>query len=141
VTDTYAGKWEWGGGHLEEGEAPFEGAQREWEEEVGLPLPSGQLVDSFICGSGVYETFIYQVPHEADLDLYGRDTSANPDGDHFEAVAWWDPADLSNAPNVRPELLADVGTLLHKLKRPVVKAGDARPKAPAGGRTSTAAPT
>lgn len=103
-----AGKWEMPGGHIEENESPQQAAIREWEEEVGLELPPGEIVGKWDSSNGRYVGFVYEIEHEADLDLHERDRSANPDGDHFEAVAWVDPLHLHNH-NLRHELMDDLG--------------------------------
>lgn len=107
--DRAAGKWEFPGGHIDGREMASAAAQREWQEEVGLPLPSGfNVLDMAWEGSnGKYAGFIYPVASEDVLDLHHRDMSANPDGDAFEAVAWVDPKNFANH-NLRRELLADV---------------------------------
>lgn len=111
--DPNGGKWEIPGGHIDGDQEPFDAAQREWEEEVGLLLPSstgrGQvdLVGYWESSNGKYVGYIETIPTESAMDLTARDASANPDGDRFEAVAWVDPADFENH-NLRPELLTDL---------------------------------
>ncbi len=106
--DNNHGKWEFPGGKIDGKEYPSEGAEREWTEEVGLALPDDySTVDGWDSGNGKYQGFIRLVPTESSIDLFSRDTSINPDGDTFEAVAWIDPDDMMNH-NLRPELLMDL---------------------------------
>jgi len=105
--DPAGGMWELPGGHLENGESPVEGAIREWREEVGVPLPDGEFVGSWVS-LGTYQGFIYLIPHESDLqiNLHPDDRPViNPDQDHdhAEVVAWWDSKSLKANPALRKE--------------------------------------
>lgn len=103
--DPADGTWEFPGGHIEPGEDAGTAAIREWEEETGMTLPSGaRRVSGWSSVNGIYRGFVVEIPTEEDVDLSARNLNSNPDGDFFEAIAWWDPADLSNSPNIRPEL-------------------------------------
>lgn len=135
--DPAAGSWEFPGGHLDDGEQPAQAARREWEEEVGSPLPDGQQTGSWASSNGVYAGFVWTIPSETELRIDDpRDRVVNPDdpgGDHVEAIAWWDPAHLAGNPAVRNELAADVPRVQRALAAPVAKAGDgADPKAGSG---------
>lgn len=113
--DPAAGMWEFPGGHIEDGEMPVQGAQREWQEETGCRLPNGRLAGDWTTSDGVYQGFVYVVASEDDVDLTDRGDVINPDdpdGDHFEAVAWWDPDHLSDNPALRPELREDLSAIL-----------------------------
>lgn len=101
------GKWEFPGGHIEEGENPRQGAEREWAEEVGLKPPSGEDKGEWKGGNGKYVGFVVAVPSEDVLDLKSRDEVKNPDGDNFEAAAWVHPDDMQNH-NLRSELVNDL---------------------------------
>jgi SPP1 gp7 family putative phage head morphogenesis protein len=113
--DPAGGTWEFPGGHLEDDETPAQGAVREWTEETGCALPPGQLTGTWVSPNGVYQAFVWQVPSEEAVPIDGgRDEVTNPDdpdGDQFEALAWWDPATLDGNPAVRPELAADLPQL------------------------------
>jgi 8-oxo-dGTP pyrophosphatase MutT (NUDIX family) len=138
--DPAGGTWEFPGGHLEDGETPYQAAVREWQEETGLLLPAGQGgTGSWTAGDGIYQGFVLDIPVEAQLDLAGRDQVNNPDdpdGDITEAVAWWDPGHLAGLPSLRPELAGSLDAVAAALSPPqdVEKAtpSDAGPKAPAG---------
>lgn len=116
--DPAGGTWEFPGGHIDGREMSCTAAQREWQEEVGVPLPSGTIMLplAWESSNGVYAGFIYPVPSEAWVDLHRRDSSWNPDGDTFEAVAWVDPEDFRNH-NLRKELLKDVTKVRRALKQ------------------------
>ena len=116
--DSAAGKWEFPGGHIDGREMAVTAAQREWEEEVGLPLPRGMINSplAWEASNGKYAGFVYPIPTEDSIgDLHDRDASMNPDGDAFEAVAWIDPKDFHNH-NLRRELLKDVVRVRRALK-------------------------
>lgn len=116
--DPAAGTWEFPGGCLENGEMAIQGAIREWQEETGCLLPTGQLDGTWTSSDGVYQGFVYVIEFEDDVDLTDRDDVINPDdpdGDHFEALAWWDPAHLADCPALRSELRRDLDALLSLL--------------------------
>lgn len=119
--DHAAGTWEFPGGCLENGETAIMGAVREWQEETGTNLPSGHLDGHWTSSDGVYEGFVYVIEFEDDVDLTDRTDVINPDdpdGDHFEALAWWDPGHLADNPALRPELRRDLDTILGLLASP-----------------------
>ena len=65
------------------------------------------------------------VPSEDVVDIFGdRDAVEDPDGDHTESLAWWDPGQLKDNPAVREELAAD-----QKLVRRALKAAAAQKSA------------
>lgn len=113
--DPAAGTWEFPGGKLEFGETAVQGAVREWQEETGCLLPRGQLAGDWTSADGVYQGFVYVIDSENSVPMDDRDDVINPDdpdGDHFEALAWWDPNHLADCPALRPELRRDLDTLL-----------------------------
>lgn len=113
--DPAGGTWEFPGGHIEAGEAAYDAAKREWQEEVGQTLPAGQVVSSWTAGNGIYQGFVYQVATEADINIADRDSVTNPDdpdGDQIEAIAWFDAEHLKDNPAIRPELAADIQLVL-----------------------------
>lgn len=102
--------WEFPGGHLEDGEMPFGGARREWQEEVGTALPDGRLLGSWT--NGLYQGFVWLIPSETDLVMQDESVP-NPDGDEFEQVAWWDPDLLPELPSLRAEVRQTDWSLFH----------------------------
>lgn len=117
--DPAAGMWEFPGGHKHFNETNRQGAVREWEEETGIRFPAkAQLFSSWDSFNGRYKGWVYEIPSETDVDIDGRDEVPNPDGDAFEAVAWFDPRDLSNHPALRQELKADIAIVQSALNWP-----------------------
>lgn len=115
-----AGRWEWPGGHLEDGEDPFDGAKREWEEEVGCKLPKGTLAGHWDSSDGRYRCFVWVISHESDLE-------PDVDRDEVESGAWWNLADLPGNSAVRAEVNSSDWDLLGHAKkgtwgRPIVAA-------------------
>lgn len=108
--DANAGHWEWPGGCLEPDEEPLDAAVREWQEEMGIVLPPGEVVDQWLSPTGVYRGYLYEVPAEADVALnLDPDRRAvinpdDPDQDYMETAAWFDPAELAANPAVRTEV-------------------------------------
>lgn len=114
--DPAAGKWEFPGGCLEDDELPLDAAAREWREETGMNLPDGvEFMGSWESHDGVYHGYALCTEREADLDIHNdRGEVPNPDdpdGDHTEALAWWDPADIAGNPAVRDEVRAHAAEL------------------------------
>jgi 8-oxo-dGTP pyrophosphatase MutT (NUDIX family) len=126
-TDPAGGKWEFPGGHIEDGETPLTAACREWQEEVGCLLPVDVLANvafatsgacSWLSPNGIYGGFIATVASESLIDIGAREQVTNPDdpdGDIVEAVAWWDPADMPGSGLIRAELAADLELVLAAL--------------------------
>lgn len=102
--DPAGGFWEFPGGRLDDGEEPEDAARREWTEETGLAVPDGRIVATW--RDGVYEGHVLPVESESVVDLLGRDVENpdDPDNDHPEAIAWWNPAELKDNEAIRPEL-------------------------------------
>jgi 8-oxo-dGTP pyrophosphatase MutT (NUDIX family) len=116
--DPAGGFWEVPGGHLEDGESPLQGAWREWSEEVHTIPPPGQQTGEWVSSNGIYQGIVWQVPSESFVSLDDRDQITNPDdpdSDAVEAIAWWDPVLLAGNPAVRPELLADLDSVMAAL--------------------------
>lgn len=90
--------WEFPGGHLMEGEEPFAAASREFEEEIGAPLPAGEVVGGWRSEDGHYQGFVYEA---ATFDaLENLPLSAE-----VQAVAWYSQDELLElGDSVRPEV-------------------------------------
>jgi 8-oxo-dGTP pyrophosphatase MutT (NUDIX family) len=125
--DPAAGKLEFPGGHIEDGEHPVAAAAREWSEETGCILPFSPAAAAALAfgngsgwtsGNGVYAGFVYPVPSEAAVKVRAASQVANPDdpdGDQAEAIMWMDPADLPGNPTVRAELQESIGDVMAAL--------------------------
>jgi 8-oxo-dGTP pyrophosphatase MutT (NUDIX family) len=125
--DPAAGKLEFPGGHIEDGEHPVAAAAREWSEETGCILPFSPEAAAalafgngrgWVSADGVYAGFVYPVPSEAAVKVRAAGQVANPDdpdGDQAEAIMWMNPADLPGNPAVRDELQASIGDVLAAL--------------------------
>jgi 8-oxo-dGTP pyrophosphatase MutT (NUDIX family) len=104
--DPAAGYWEFPGGRPEDlNESAEEAARREWAEETGLDVPAGSVTATW--NAGVYRGHVLAVGSELDVDILGREKGVNPDdpdNEAPEAIAWWDPRELSDNPVIRPEL-------------------------------------
>lgn len=106
--DPARGKWEFPGGHHEDGDlTTLHAGIREWEEEVGVSFPEGgHVVHTWCSDDGVYCGHVVLIPEERKLILTdGRDVDNpdDPDGDVSEQVAWWDPDDAKKNPAIREE--------------------------------------
>ena len=108
VGDDNGGKWEFPGGHHEEGDiTSLHAAIREWEEEVGQRFPEGgEVVDTWTSPDGIYRGHIVAIDEEAQLALHVDRVVDNPDEDGFEQAAWWDPEDAKKNPALREECKA-----------------------------------
>jgi 8-oxo-dGTP pyrophosphatase MutT (NUDIX family) len=90
-----AGKWEFPGGHHEDGDTTsLHAGIREWEEEVGQQFPEGGTVHhTWTSPDGVYQGHVVVIPSEKDLSMKDGRVVPNPDdpkGDEHEQAAWWD---------------------------------------------------
>lgn len=126
--DGAAGKWEFPGGHLDDGEGPLAAAKREWQEETGCALPAGKAAGAWRSANGVYKGFVYLVPDESAIDIHdGREWADftnpdDPDGDLIESVAWWNPADMRQNPALRLELADEIGPVISAINKAVAAA-------------------
>lgn len=124
LDDDAAGTFEAPGGHLESDESPIQAAVREWTEETGLSLPAGVWTGGWDGSNGLYEGFVYTIPSESLLALDQRNPEADPDGDTFEALAWFTPVQLFDNPTVRQELATDLPLVFAALNTPEVVDAD-----------------
>lgn len=89
-------RWEFPGGHLD-GQDPWSGARREWEEETGADLPlTARHVGNWTSPDGAYVGFVLSVPREADVRLA-------PQPEEVSQARWWAKEDL-DAPQVRDKV-------------------------------------
>jgi 8-oxo-dGTP pyrophosphatase MutT (NUDIX family)/2'-5' RNA ligase len=82
------GRWEFPGGHVEEGEDPLAGAIREFGEETGLELPEYEVIDQI--DSGNYVAFVVRVHDESwttDAELLSFETMG---------IGWFDWEDIAD---------------------------------------------
>lgn len=110
-SDAAAGKFEFPGGCIEDGESTWDAAVREWQEECGCALPEGEVITAWMSHNGVYKGFVYEVPSEdsvsinMDPDRRSILNPDDPDGDCPEIAAWFDPRVLPGNPMLRSEVL------------------------------------
>lgn len=94
VRETY----EFPGGHLQEGEHPLAAAKREFEEEIGVELPEGEVLDGWRSPNGIYQGFVYEVSGDFSLDSW----SATPE---VSALMWATQSDIAGlGEDLRPEI-------------------------------------
>ena len=105
--DPARGKWEFPGGHHEEGDqTSLHAGVREWEEEVGQPFPSGGHLTG-VSRNGPYLLHHVVIPSESDVkfgDGRGTVNPDNPDGDAHEQSAWWEIEHAKKNPALREEV-------------------------------------
>ncbi len=116
--DPAAGHWEFPGGKLEDGEDALVAAMREWQEETGAELPTGRITGHWTSKNGVYRGYVLEVASEEAVAgnlPHGQRAVLNPDdpdGDHIEVVAWFDPTSLPSMPSLRAEVRETPWSLL-----------------------------
>jgi 8-oxo-dGTP pyrophosphatase MutT (NUDIX family) len=120
--DNAGGKWELPGGRLDDGEMPLDAALREWKEETGLELPEGKVQGTWLSPDGVYRGYVWVTDHEQDVEHLGE-REPDPDGDHMEALAWWEPGMLKGNSAVRQEIHDSIELLLSALAFATTAAG------------------
>lgn len=99
--DPAAGRWEWPGGGIEDGDSTsLHAAIREHEEETGRPFPGGTV--QHVWRSGPYQGHLVVIPREEDYDPKGPREVDNPDDDN-EVVAWRHPDSARKDPELREE--------------------------------------
>ncbi len=98
----------WGlpGGHLDEGEYPYNGILREAKEETNLD------VGAFYCG-------IRKDIQGWDIYIYGADTYSGDIEVSFEHsdYAWFSVEEIASLPNTTPNLYRDVSMVLDEIKK------------------------
>lgn len=103
--DDNGGKWEFPGGHHEDGDTTsLHAAIREWEEEVGQRFPEGgEVINTWTSADGIYRGHVVAIDEEAMLALHVDRVVDNPDEDGFEQAAWWTIDDARKNPALREE--------------------------------------
>jgi 8-oxo-dGTP diphosphatase len=98
----------WGlpGGHLDEGEYPYNGILREAKEETNLD------VGAFYCG-------IRKDIQGWDIYIYGADTYCGDIEVSFEHsdYAWLSKEEIAALPNTTPNIYRDVSMVLDEIKK------------------------
>lgn len=90
--------WETVGGHLDDGETPWDGAVREFTEEIGFAPPEGQVTGGWRSDDGVYQGFVLQIPYEFNVSDWTPT-------DEVQAVGWFDqPGVEALGDRLRPEV-------------------------------------
>lgn len=123
--DPNSGKWEFPGGHIEDGERPFAAAWREWLEETGIPMRGGldaniaidAYANQWISFDGRYQGFVARIPKESDLQFNCRQDDG--DGSGWNVIAWVHPRDMIDH-NLRPELLNDIDEVTARIAKHIL---------------------
>jgi 8-oxo-dGTP pyrophosphatase MutT (NUDIX family) len=90
--------WEFPGGHLNPGEDPFVAASREFDEELEVPLPPGEVVDGWRGGDdGHYQGFVYLTPTVIDFASWSST-------EEVQNVGWYSREEAMALDNLRPEV-------------------------------------
>lgn len=125
--DPNAGLWEFPGGGIDGNEDPYEGACREFGEEVGVPVPedaeSGGASWDLPPDAPMYRLHLLTVPSESSINIDSNEVQNpdDPNGLDPEAVAWWDPTHIQGD-HIRPEVLDTMKTVGDTLTTPTVAA-------------------
>jgi 8-oxo-dGTP pyrophosphatase MutT (NUDIX family) len=89
--------WEFPGGSLNEGEQPWEGAVREFSEEIGWGVPHGGVVGGWRSDNGVYQGFVYRADVELDLTNWAPTEES-------QAIGWFTRDQVESMDDLRPEV-------------------------------------
>lgn len=114
IDDSEGGKWEFPGGHIEPGESSLAAAIREWEEEVGVPLPTATVQGIATMKPG-YELWLLTTPVEAAVNLSVRVIPQDERSGNPEAKQWMSLEGFAKLSNVRSELAADRPAVVRRL--------------------------
>lgn len=117
--DPNGGLWEFPGGSVDPQDAdPQAAAEREFAEECGVALPPQAEMCCQVDRPGptaLYRAFRYTVPSEGDFEMDGPREVQNPDGDYFEAKAWWEPEHVLNGgDHIRDEVPGTLVALIEE---------------------------
>lgn len=70
-------KWHFPKGQLEAGEQPLDAAKREFHEEVGIPLPAGELIDLGQAKQGAKTNYMWALENDIDLSKFADTLTSN----------------------------------------------------------------
>lgn len=109
--DPASGRWEFPGGHHEDGDkTSLHAGLREWEEEIGQEFPlHGAVKHTWTSPDGIYQGHVVVIPSEKDLSMKDGRVVPNPDdphGDNHEQAAWWEVAHAKGNKALRDEVRA-----------------------------------
>lgn len=91
--------WEFPGGHLSGDEDPQAAAFREFEEEVGVAVPPGEVDGGWRSADGHYQGFVYRVPTEIDLSEWTETKEV-------QGIGWFTRTMVDQMSDLRPEVRA-----------------------------------
>lgn len=89
--------WEFPGGHLTADEEPLAGAVREFAEEIGFPLPPGEVIGGWRSEDGHYQGFVYEPVEFPAINEWSLT-------DEVQAVGWFTREMIEENENLRPEV-------------------------------------
>ena len=115
-------KWHFPKGELETGEEPLDAAKREFHEEVGIPLPEGELVSLGTAKQGQKTNYIWALDNDVDLRKFPETLESNvfdmewpPHSGQMQTFPENDRAQWFALTEARPKVFAGLVVFLDRL--------------------------